>query len=511
MTDQDTSKELHDFLTNDPDEAIGLATGMNADGTVNVQGENGSVNAIAATPCTTQPTLLQRANGTWYAFQSPNQTISDNTLISRRSRPNIQSDTNPIKVLFYIRTAQGYDWYVGGDRKNPIKIYSTTTLPEVQFSNTGRRRNEWVAGFKFSNSDIYSYRVVNVYADKIYTCIQPWTYLLQWIGFGTWTGIFAGNVTATRVVNTVNVIIDNLYSTSPLVSGSGSSNYISTDTGEGGMPPPPISSKTDIVYSVGNLGFAFNKKIDITQENKSENTQYTSKTTWVMVSSTNAKFTSNDTSSINRNSIIPTYVFYKNNSLKNIINSENNYNSNSSDTYGTNVLNPTYLNSGIELVLTITPQISGTNSYIYRRQKNTNTTSNSDTTTIKEDTLLFVKNKSSNDNKKEETDINYDTTKFQALSPKLGANLISNNYYLVLPSIQAKYFQKDLWQDKTLASYQNSPNIYDKPEDKLTNIPVWKATINTKNKTIEVKDDVIVKKFYPLLKGAVVVAASYYA
>lgn len=491
MSDQDTSKELHDFLTNDPDEAIGLATGMNADGTVNVQGENGSVNAIAATPCTTQPTLLQRANGTWYAFQSPNQTISDNTLISRRSRPNnIQVDTGPIKVLFYIRTAQGYDWYVGGDRKKPVQIYTTTTLPVVQFSNTGRGKNDWVAGFKFSD------RVVNVYNNKIYTCTEPWTYLLNWIGFGNWVGTFQGSVRAIGQTYTDTSSSWSYESTSPLVFGSGSFNYTQSDNFQ----------QTNNIYSVGNIGFAFNKTVDVTIGALSYEMNRTHEIISVQISNVSSSFITKIKDIRNQSSITPTYVLYSKSLSKKIINTEYQYSLNE-DTVQTDTGVTGPVISGTRS-LTVTPQISGKNAYIYQQEENVSNTVNGDRTETQENNLVFVNEKPNN---KDKIDIPYNIDKFQSLNSQRGASLIDNNYYLVLPPANSGQFQQGLWQTKTLALYQNSSNIYKTPNAELKDIPVWKAVINLTNNTIEVEEDIKVNKFYPLSIGAVVIAASYYA
>jgi hypothetical protein len=303
----------------------------------------------------------------------------------------------------------------------------------------------------------------------------------------------------------------NYKSTSLLVDGSGSFNNTTTGASplSGGsnqfIPLPPSINQLDNIYSVGNLGVAFNKKIDVMQGTSSYETHNVSRSESVQVSSNSAVTINTTTASGDTSTIVPTHVSYQNTASKKAINTEEYNTSNSRSTRDVAGVT-TRLSSSNTKTVTITPQIFGKNAYIYQKEESEITTNNSDRTEILKNNLFFIESISKN-----ETIIPYDATKFKSLNPKLGASLIGVNYYLVLPAVNSGYFQKDLWASKTQSLYQNSSNIYTTPEAELKDISVWKAVINPKNNTIEIKEDIKVNKFYPLSTGAVVVAASYYA
>lgn len=104
--------------------------------------------------------------------------------------------------------------------------------------------------------------------------------------------------------------------------------------------------------------------------------------------------------------------------------------------------------------------------------------------------------------------------KFKQMTPNFGATLKGNNYYCVTPSLGTTIPYgtgvNKFWK-KAKSDYRNFPNIYNNPEPEkaLANVPVWAAQI-TEEGGVEVKEDIVVNKVYPLLAGAVVVAASYH-
>lgn len=89
--------------------------------------------------------------------------------------------------------------------------------------------------------------------------------------------------------------------------------------------------------------------------------------------------------------------------------------------------------------------------------------------------------------------------------------LVGKTLYLVPPLTTSKY-DKGFWKGKTRSAYTNKPNVFNYPDftKELKDVPVMKAAVNTETNQIEVKDDVIVDKVFPLLANASVIAASYY-
>jgi hypothetical protein len=92
-----------------------------------------------------------------------------------------------------------------------------------------------------------------------------------------------------------------------------------------------------------------------------------------------------------------------------------------------------------------------------------------------------------------------------------GITLKNNSLFLVTPNAVSTAYSKALWGNKTTKAYATKPNIYRNktPQNELADVPVWAIAFNKDKNTIEVKDDIIVKKVYPLLSDAVVTAASY--
>lgn len=115
--------------------------------------------------------------------------------------------TYRVKVLFYTISGSVYSFYIGGDRKNPTKIYdlNTTglTIYRVGFSNTGRGKNDWQAGLLLYYSATNSYKVLNLktaaeieipkytYIERGFISSTPitLTYIpdLYWRGWGFWS------------------------------------------------------------------------------------------------------------------------------------------------------------------------------------------------------------------------------------------------------------------------------------------------------------------------------------
>ncbi len=134
----------------------------------------------------------------WAWCSSHPQTTRDRTteFLKIVPEPPVPEPPGNIKVLFYIPTTQGYDWYIGGDRPTPVKIYQSTILPSsAHLSNTGRGLNSWVVGMHFGT------QVVNIYPNNIvYTCAENWAYLLSWKGCGFWESeMYTGTLRCTVI------------------------------------------------------------------------------------------------------------------------------------------------------------------------------------------------------------------------------------------------------------------------------------------------------------------------
>lgn len=143
MGDRETAKRLAEAIRNAPQNVeIGNISSVDADGTVNVQGKTRSRNAIALEKSAIGRGIAFEEGGLWKALPFNKQTGDDSTsyLANTRSRRQPERKRGKLLILFAQIIEGERVYFVGGDRKTPIRVFSTPAaepIPSFQFSATG--------------------------------------------------------------------------------------------------------------------------------------------------------------------------------------------------------------------------------------------------------------------------------------------------------------------------------------------------------------------------------------
>jgi hypothetical protein len=142
-------------------------------GTITVRLPNGkTVSARAATEINTTQVVVYRDenSGTYYCHSgTTNQSIQSNRRITRVAPKKTPQLTYPIKVLFSIEFDDRFEFYIGGDRFAPKKIWelekinqysdgvilsSRTKIISAAINSTGNKLNDWIVMIQYSSPDL---------------------------------------------------------------------------------------------------------------------------------------------------------------------------------------------------------------------------------------------------------------------------------------------------------------------------------------------------------------------
>lgn len=509
---QDLTKIFGDNL-----EFIGTYSGaIESDGTVNVLRPNGtSVNARLVNAGRGSKTFCQNIGGQWYAWREGESRVeAEQTVLSRRVKPQVDEESGLVKVLFYIANSDGtYDFFIGGDRKTPKKIYSSSVLLTTYLSNLGRGLNNWVVGIKQQSS------VVNIFGSKQYVCSDSIAIYLTWQGGGLWVtqllgGVAAGDTTTSSSSSVVGgwvvVVTDSTtsyFSAAPELSGSGSStshteSVVLLDGNNYDPGPEPASTDTSSYnYTAENKSFAFYQQL------KSYSSSNTHESTYD-ASSTIGNATSSDVQTSLDTSVIEVPLFDRGIAVNLETSSISSFYQ--SDEYVNNP-RPTVVSHTVSASTTrttTTPLITGVNAWVYTQTQTTQGSSD-----IPQGTYTLTLENNVDNQRQAIAAYTYQAqypSLINSLNPKLGATLKGSFFYFLPPSktnsTTLALYNKDLWVGKLASNY--SQNIYDNPNltGQPTTMPVWVAQFNASS--IDVLND-IQTKVYPLPTNAKVVAASY--
>lgn len=122
-------------LSVDPDEFVGTASRLNADGTVTISGQGRSITALPQTEFQSGAWAARRANGVWYAYCQGKVVATSRNILYRRSRPSVKKNQGSLKILYTVLNEQGnWDVFVGGHQTEPIKI---TTIASEKSNRMG--------------------------------------------------------------------------------------------------------------------------------------------------------------------------------------------------------------------------------------------------------------------------------------------------------------------------------------------------------------------------------------
>lgn len=76
---------------------------------------------------------------------------------SSKPKPRLVEVTYPLKILFSVVESGVRNFYIGGDRATPKKIFSLPSTIEsytASITNTGKNNQDWIAGFRYTQDGI---------------------------------------------------------------------------------------------------------------------------------------------------------------------------------------------------------------------------------------------------------------------------------------------------------------------------------------------------------------------
>ena len=127
---------------------------------VSVRLPNGkTISAKAGNDLNSTTVLISKTQSGWFAFSSQAETKTVSTqIINRRPRQAIPK-IYPIKVLFSIEFSDRFEFYIGGDRTTPIKIWELekqeenaqrlTSIIKATINSTGNKPNDWIVSIQY--------------------------------------------------------------------------------------------------------------------------------------------------------------------------------------------------------------------------------------------------------------------------------------------------------------------------------------------------------------------------
>jgi hypothetical protein len=123
---------------------------------VSVRLPNGkTISAKAGNDLTSTTVLVSKTQSGWFAFSSQGETKTTSTQIVNRRPRRVTPNIYPIKVLFSIEIDDRIEFYIGGDRSIPVKIWeleredNRTEIRKAVINSTGNKPNDWVVSIQY--------------------------------------------------------------------------------------------------------------------------------------------------------------------------------------------------------------------------------------------------------------------------------------------------------------------------------------------------------------------------
>lgn len=132
---------------------------------VSVRLPNGkTISAKAGNDLNSTTVLVSKTQLGWFAFSSQGETKTVSTQIINRRPRQATPKIYPIKVLFSIESDNKFEFYIGGDRNVPIKIWElekvsisnqgTTRIRSAAINSTGNNPNDWIVMIQYLSPDL---------------------------------------------------------------------------------------------------------------------------------------------------------------------------------------------------------------------------------------------------------------------------------------------------------------------------------------------------------------------
>jgi len=132
---------------------------------VSVRLPNGkTISAKAGNDLNSTTVLISKTQSGWFAFSSQGETKTVSTQIINKRPRQSATEIYPIKVLFSIESDNKFEFYIGGDRTTPIKIWElekvsisnqgTTRIKSAAINSTGNKPNDWIVMIQYLSPDL---------------------------------------------------------------------------------------------------------------------------------------------------------------------------------------------------------------------------------------------------------------------------------------------------------------------------------------------------------------------
>ena len=133
--------------------------------TVSVRLPDGkTISAKAGNDLRSTTVLVSKTQSGWFAFSSQGETKTLSTQVVNRRPRQATPEIYPIKVLFSVEYEDKFEFYIGGDRNTPIKIWElekvsifnqgTTRIKSAAINSTGNKPDDWIVMIQYLSPDL---------------------------------------------------------------------------------------------------------------------------------------------------------------------------------------------------------------------------------------------------------------------------------------------------------------------------------------------------------------------
>ena len=114
-----------------------------------------TISAKAGNDLRSATVLVSKTQSGWFAFASQGETKAVSTQIVNRRPRQVTPEIYPVKVLFSIEVDDRIEFYIGGDRSIPVKIWElqrendVTEIRKAVINSTGNKPNDWIVSIQY--------------------------------------------------------------------------------------------------------------------------------------------------------------------------------------------------------------------------------------------------------------------------------------------------------------------------------------------------------------------------
>jgi hypothetical protein len=123
-----------------------------------------TISAKAGNDLNSTTVVISKTQSGWFAFSSQGEIKAVSTQVINRRPRQATPEIYPIKVLFSVEFDDKFEFYIGGDRNIPIKIWELeiisnfnqeiTIVKSASINSTGNKPDDWIVMIQFSSPDL---------------------------------------------------------------------------------------------------------------------------------------------------------------------------------------------------------------------------------------------------------------------------------------------------------------------------------------------------------------------